>query len=217
MSHDLTPAGAHAALDDTPRMLDTYALVYALTLVFFMPGVMSIVNLPYREYTFAYVSLVTAPFLLGLFATLLTDSRDSLKTRAIRAAILTPLIVLTGVTVLFTSALITVPIGRVLRPQHFDIEGPVALAMLVLVALPLAPALFRRFRSPLGWRSVVQILALLFALAIVIGVAVLTLRPDRLLGTIQRKDIVIYVVGALTWYLPAFGIAAGAWRKVGLV
>ena len=56
-----------------------------LTLVFLVPGAVSIASLPFRDYTFAYVSLVTVPFVLGLLATLLTDSRDPLKTQLIRA------------------------------------------------------------------------------------------------------------------------------------
>ncbi len=130
---------------------------------------------------------------------------------------LTPIIILTGVTVLFTSSFIVLPISQVLTPSGFDIAGPIAMASLIVLALPLLPALIRRFSLPLGWRSVLQILALLFAIAVVVGVVVLTLRPDRTLATMQRKDVMIYIVGALVWYLPSFGLAAGVWRRVGLV
>jgi len=37
------------------------------------------------------------------------------------------------------------------------------------------------------------------------------------LSALARKDITIYVTGAVMWYLPSFGIAAGGWRVVGLV
>lgn len=203
--------------DAQPRVLDTYAILYALGLAFLVPGALSIANLPFRDYTFAYVSLVTVPYLLGVLATLFTDSRDPLKTLLIRSAVLVPAILLTGVTVLFTSSLIVLPISQVLTPERFDIAGPVAMAALIALALPLIPALVRRLRRPLDWRSVVQIAALLFAIAVVAGVVVLTLRPDRTLATMQRKDVMIYIVGALVWYLPSFGIAGGAWRRLGLV
>lgn len=207
-------ASRHA---ETPGVLDTYALLYALTLVFLVPGAMSIVNLPFRDYTFIYVALVTLPGLLGLLTTLFTDSRDSFKTLLIRVGVLSPLIALTGVTVLFTSSFIVVPVSQVLTPAGFDIAGPLAMAMLIGLALPLIPALIRRLRLPLGWRSVVHILALLFAIAVVAAVVVLTLRPDRSLATLERKDATIYIVGALVWYLPSFGISAGIWRRLGLV
>ena len=217
-SHETPVATASSAADaEAPGVLDTYAVVYALSLAFLVPGALSIASLPFRDYTFAYVSLVTVPFLLGLIATLFTDSRDPLKTLLIRAAVLTPIIVLTGVTVLFTSSFIVLPISQVLTPSGFDIAGPIAMASLIVLALPLLPALIRRFSLPLGWRSVLQILALLFAIAVVVGVVVLTLRPDRTLATMQRKDVMIYIVGALVWYLPSFGLAAGIWRRVGLV
>ena len=202
---------------EVPRVLDTYGVLYALSLVFLVPGALSIANLPFRDYTFAYVSLVTMPFLLGLLATLLTDSRDPLKTQLIRAAVLVPIILVTGVTVLFTSSFIILPISQVLTPSSFNIAGPIAMAGLVLTALPLITALLHSLKLPLGWRSVVHVVAILFAIAVVVGAVVLTLRPDRTLATMERKDVMIYIVGALVWYLPSFGIAAGIWRRVGLV
>ena len=210
-------AAGRATESATPGIFDTYALLYALTLVFLVPGAVSIGQLAFRDYTFSYVTLVTLPGLIGVLLMLFTDSRDSFKTLALRAAILTPLIALTGVTVLFTSSFILLPIGQILTPSGFDIAGPVAMLMLVLLATPLVPALVRRVRLPLGWRSVVHILALLFAIAVVIGVIALTLRPDHRLATMERKDATIYIVGALAWYLPAFGISAGIWRRVGLI
>ena len=202
---------------DAPRVFDTYGVLYALSLVFLVPGALAISNLPFRDYTFAYVSLVTMPFLLGLLATLLTDSRDPWKTQLLRAAVLVPIVLMTGVTVLFTSSFIVLPISQVLTPTNFDIAGPIAMVALIALALPLLPALLHSLRLPLGWRSVVHVLALLFAIAVVVGVVVLSLRPDRTLATMERKDVMIYIVGALVWYLPSFGIAAGVWRRVGLV
>jgi hypothetical protein len=217
-STDVSPSVAtDAYVDEPPRVFDTYARLYALSLVFLVPGVLSIANLPFRDYTFAYVSLVTVPFLLGLLATLFSDSRDPLKTQLIRAAVLTPIILVTGVTVLFTTSFIVLPISQVLTPSNFNVAAPIALISLLALAVPLAPSLLRSLRLPLGWRSVVHVLALLFAIAIVVGVAILTVRADRTLATMERKDVMIYIVGALTWYLPSFGIAAGLWRRIGLV
>ncbi len=216
-TRSVTDSGSAASHPEPPSVLDTYALLYGFSLLFLVPGALSIGNLAFRDYTFAYVSLVTVPFLLGLLATLLTDSREPIKTLLVRALVLTPIIVLTGVTVLFTSSFIVLPISQVLTPAGFDIAGPIALVTLILLAIPLVPALIRRLRLPLGWRSVAHIVALLFAIAVVVGVVVLTLRPDRTLATMQRKDVMIYIVGALVWYLPSFGVAAGVWRRVGLI
>ena len=167
-----TPAETTAPERTEPRVLDTYSLLYALTLVFLVPGAASLVGLPFRDYTFAYVARVALPGLLGLLAVFFTDSRDSLKTVLIRAAILSPLIMMTGVTVLFTSSFIALPIGQVLTPTGFDIAGPLATIMLVVLALPMIPTLLRSLRLPLGWRSVVHVVALLFAIAVVATVLV---------------------------------------------
>ena len=37
------------------------------------------------------------------------------------------------------------------------------------------------------------------------------------LADTARKDVVIYIIGGLVWYGPAFGIAAGVWRRTGMV
>jgi hypothetical protein len=202
---------------EPPCVLDTYALLYALTLVLLVPSVLAISQLPFRDYTFAYVTLVALPGLLGLLAVFFTDSRDPLKTVLTRAAVLAPLVAVSGVTILFTSSFVAIPISQVLKPNWYGVTGPLAVVILIALASPLVPALVRRFRLPLGWRSVVHVAALVFAIAIVAGVAVLSLRPDRTLATMERKDITIYIVGALVWYLPSFGVAAGIWRRLGLV
>jgi hypothetical protein len=219
METDVAPNSfvVEPADEAAPMVFDTYAVLYALTLVFLVPGAASIAQLPFRDYTFAYVSLVTVPFVLGLLATLLTDSRDPMRTQLIRAAVLTPLILVTGVTVLFTSAFIVVPISQVLRPSQFGFTTGVAAALLVLLAAPMLPAVLRRLRLPLGWRSLLQLVALVLAIAVVAGVVMLSLRSDRTLATMARKDVMIYIVGALVWYLPAFGVSAGVWRRIGLM
>ncbi|NTU71477.1 MAG: hypothetical protein HGB10_06625 [Coriobacteriia bacterium] len=200
-----------------PRVFDTYAVTYAFGILFLVPGAFAISRLPFREYTAAYVSLVTVPFVLAILATFLTDSADPMRTKLLRSAVLVPLVLLSGVTVLFTSSFIVLPISQVLTPAGFDIAGPIAIASLIALALPLLPATWRRLRTRMTVRSAAQTAAILFALTVVAIVVVLTLRDDRTLATMQRKDVVIYIVGALVWYLPSFGIAAGAWRRVDVV
>lgn len=202
---------------DAPRVLDTYALVYASILLFLAPGALAITRLPFRTYSFAYVSLITVPFLLGLAFVFFTDSADSARTKLLRTAILTPIIVLTGVTVLFTSSLLVLPMSYFVRPEfHTDTIWP-SIALLVALALPLLPALWRRLRAPFGAMRIVQALIIVLALALVAFVVYLSIIPERTIATMVRKDVMIYIVGALVWYLPSFGISAGVWRRVGLV
>lgn len=200
-----------------PRFFDTYSLVYAYTLVFLAPGVASLAGLPFRTYTFQYVALVTVPFLLGLIATFMTDSTDSLRTKLVRSAILVPLVSITGVTVLFTGSLSVLVVTPLLGDHNFSATTPVAVAGFALLALPLVFTLVSRVRTRITWQTALQIVAILFALAIVGYVLYLMMSGAGVLKATARKDLVIYITGALTWYLPSFGLAAGAWRRVGLV
>lgn len=203
--------------DTEPRVLDTYALVYSFALVALMPGMLMLSQLPFRTYTFAYVSLATAPFLIGLIATFFTDSRDGLRTMLLRTAILTPIIVFTGVGLMFTSSLLLVPASRWIVPENFAWLTWVSMGLLALLAAPLPVALFRRLAArPVRWTTIFQIVFLLLAMGLVIAAMVATAQ-GTLTRELARKDIVIYIIGAMTWYLPAFGITAGAWRRVGLV
>ena len=59
--------------------------------------------MPFRTYTFEYVSVFAGPFVLGLLATFITDSTDPWRRVALRSAILLPLVIMTGVTVLFAA------------------------------------------------------------------------------------------------------------------
>ena len=54
-------------------------------------------------------------------------------------------------------------------------------------------------------------------MAVVGAVVYLSLQPGRELATMVRKDVMIYIIGGLVWYLPSFGLAAGVWRAVGPV
>jgi len=212
MSEELT-----AQAVEEPRVSDTYALVYAATLLFLVPGSIAIGQLPFRTYTPQYVSLVTVPFLLGVLFTFLTDSRDPAKTVALRVAILTPLIMVSGVAVMFTSSLFLLPINQFLGPEYRALTTPLAALLLVGLASPLVFALVRRARTPMNWRSFVQGLVLVTALVVVAIVVYMSVWQVGALGDVARKDIVIYIIGGLVWYGPAFGISAGVWRRTGLV
>jgi hypothetical protein len=200
-----------------PRFFDTYALVYAFILTFLIPGLAVMSTLPFRTYTLPYVMAFAGPFVLGLLATFVTDSKDSWRRVALRSAILLPLVVITGVTVLFTGSLSVLPINQFLKPGNGAVTAPITVALLAVLAAPLLFALVRRLTTRPDWRSVVQILALVIALGVAAWVGYMMLGPAGALRGFARKDLTIYVTGAVMWYLPSFGIAAGAWRAVGLV
>lgn len=206
--------------EEPPRVLDTYAVSYAFILLFLVPGALLIARLPFRTYTFSYVSLITMPFVLGLLATFLTDSRESLRTIALRSAVLIPLVSVSGVAVMFTSSILLLPINQFLGPEFRAVVTPIAGALLVALVVPLIVAIVRRVRVPFDVRTAIQAVAMILALVLAIAVVYLSVFQVGRLGELakeMRKDVVIYIVGALVWYLPAFGISAGIWRRLGLV
>jgi len=211
------PESSTGPLATEPRFFDTYSLTYAFILVFLAPGVASLARLPFRTYTFQYVALVTVPFALGLLALFLTDSTDPLKTRLMRSAIMIPLISVTGVTVLFTGSLTVLVVTPLLAGHNYAATTPFAVAGFAVLALPLVYTLVKRLRGPYTWQTIVHVLVLVASIAIVIWVLYMMLSGANVLKSVARKDLVIYITGALTWYLPSFGIAAGAWRRVGLI
>jgi hypothetical protein len=210
---EITPRSVH----EEPRVFDTYALVYAFILLFLVPGSILIGRLPFRTYTPTYVSLITMPFVLALMITFLTDSHDAARTVAIRIAVLVPVVLLTGVTVLFASSLFLLPIKGLLGPEYRELTTPLAALLLVALSSPLVLAVPRRLRDRVSLRTVVQAVAMVLALVLVGAVVYISVWHVGLLGDIARKDIVIYIIGGLVWYGPAFGLAAGVWRRVGLV
>ena len=200
-----------------PGFFDTYALVYAFILTFLIPGLAFMSTLPFRTYTSAYVLAFAGPFVLGLLATFFTDTTDSWRRIGLRSAILIPLVAVTAVTVLFTGSLTVLPISQFLKPGNGAVTAPITVVLLAVLAAPLLLALVRRLRKRPDWRAVVQILALVTALAVAVWVGYMMLGPAGSLRDFARKDLTIYLTGAVMWYLPSFGIAAGAWRAVGLV
>ena len=210
-------AAAPLTASAEPRFFDTYALVYAFILTFLIPGLAVMSTLPFRTYTFQYVMAFAGPFVLGLLATFITDNTDPWRRVALRSAILLPLVTVTGVTVLFTGSLTVLPISQYLKPGNGAVTTPLTVLLLAVLAAPMVFALVKRVRTRPDWRAVVQILALVIALGVAGWVGYMMLGTPGELRGFARKDLTIYLTGAVMWYLPSFGIAAGAWRAVGLV
>jgi hypothetical protein len=211
------PAESVPAEPDTPPVFDTYSLVYAFSWAFLIPGLALLNTQPFRTYDFAYVTYVTLPFLLGVVATFLTDSRDGGRTLWIRIGILTPLSLVCGIGVLWTLALSVVPISPYLLPENYAFTTPLTVALLLAIASPLVWSIWRRLTSKTTPQSVLQIAVMLVALVTVAWLGHLMFQPHDAVRTFARKDITIYVTGSLMWYLPSFGIAAGVWRRLGVV
>jgi hypothetical protein len=200
-----------------PPVFDTYSLVYAFSWAFLIPGLALLNTQPFRTYDFAYVTYVSLPFLLGLVATFLTDSHERGAALWVRVAVLTPLSLVTGIGVLWILALSVIPISPYLEPQNYAFTTPITVAVLLAIASPLLWSIWRRVTRKVTALSMLQVAVMLVAVACVAYLAYLMFQPHDAVRTFARKDITIYVTGSLMWYLPSFGIAAGIWRRLGIV
>lgn len=206
-----------------PSILDTYSVSYSLILLFLLPGVALMSRLPFGDarsttYTLEYVSLVTVPFVLGTAVAFLLSSPEGLKRALLRVAVLTPLVVLTGVTFMFGFSMVMIPASKFLgiREQGLSIAWWVGFAA---VSAPLVVSLLRKVRTlrSEGLFGVLQVVPIFLAVGLAVALAVFSFFVDANIYELWRKDVVIYVVGALSWYAPSFGLAAGFWRRTGLV
>jgi len=204
--------------DTEPRVLDTYALTYAFTALYFIAALFMVDTWSFAVYTPAYVVLLGVPFLLGPATVFLTDSKDGLRTVAIRTAVLVPLVALTGITFLFVAMVVVlIPLSLVLSRENFEVLTILSMAVVVLFASPLAIAFVKRIRGGLTAVGLFQMAALLACMFAVGWMLVMTFDPGHALAEFIRRDLVDHYAGAFTWYMPAFALAAGIWRRVGLV
>lgn len=202
----------------TPRVLDTYGLTYAFTALLLIPGLFAIDRWSILIYSPAYLALIALPFLLGPAIVFLIDSRDGLRTVAVRSAVLSPLVAFTGVTFVFVSMLvIVVPLSIFVVPENFGSLTLLFVASLVLLAAPLLVSLVSRFREGVSLLGVLQIAVLSIIIAVLAWMIAMTFSGTDTLATFLNADVVDHFVGAFTWYLPALALAAGLWRRAGLV
>lgn len=202
----------------TPRVLDTYGLTYAFTALLLVPGLFIIDRLSIVMYSPAYLALMAVPFVLGPALVFALDSDDGPRTLAIRSAVLAPLTALTGVTFVFLAMIVIVlPLSFWIMPVFSDYLSTFFAFMLVVVSVPLVVSLLSRLREGLSPAGVLKTVALALVVAVVAWIVAMTLGTSDTLDTFLRKDLVKQFAAAFAWYLPALALAAGLWRRAGVV
>jgi hypothetical protein len=200
------------AEEEAPGLLDTYALLYAFTLLWLVPALVLLAALPMYSYSNAYAALVALPPVAGMISLLLTD-RERPGWRALlgRTVLLVALATTGSVAFIFVGMML-IPVVAGLIASHIDLFGAMSVVSLVIVSAPLLPVLVRMVRG----REWLRVAVLLLALVGVGVVLYLTVTPAKTLVTALRKDQVSFLVGGLTWYLPAYGAAGAICRALGL-
>ncbi|MDO8987143.1 MAG: hypothetical protein Q7V14_02850, partial [Coriobacteriia bacterium] len=103
----------------TPSMLDTYGMTYAFSAILLVAGLFTIDRLSIVMYSPAYLALISVPFMLGPAIVFAIDSPDSMRTVLRRSAVLAPLTLLTGVTLLFLAMIVIIlPLSFWVMPRY---------------------------------------------------------------------------------------------------
>jgi hypothetical protein len=212
-----TAIGAETGESEAPRMLDTYALLFAATLVCLVPSGLVLTTVPMYSYTPLYTSLVALPPLLGMLVVLATDpEKRSIGSLLGRTALLSALALAGSVSLMFAGALLLFPVSTWLVPANFGAFAAVAVGLLLVMTAPLVVVLIRQIRDRSSIRSWVRI-ALIVAALVGIGVVIYySFAPGRVLATALRKDQGSFLMGAITWYIPTYALSGAIARKVGL-
>lgn len=202
----------------TPGVLDTYGLTYAFTALLLVPGLFIIDRLSIVLYSPAYLALISIPFVLGPALVFAFDSNDGPRTIAIRSAVLAPLTALTGVAFVFLAMIVIVlPLSFWVMPVFSEYLSALFVFMLVVVTVPLVISLLSRIREGLSISGVVKMVVLAAIVAVIAWIVAMTLGTSDTLDTFMRKDLVEQFAAAFAWYLPALALAAGLWRRAGVV
>ncbi|MBU4556909.1 MAG: hypothetical protein KJ747_08570 [Actinobacteria bacterium] len=202
----------------TPSMLDTYGMTYAFTALLLVAGLFTIDRLSIVMYSPVYLALIAAPFMLGPAIVFAIDSPGSMRTVLRRSAVLAPLTLLTGVTLLFLAMIVIIlPLSFWVMPHYSASLTPLFVAALVLVAAPMVVSFVSRIREGISVSGLIQMAVLLVVAAMVAWIIVETFAPGDTLYTFLRKDVAKHFTGGFAWYLPALALAAGLWRRAEII
>lgn len=197
--------------DETPGVLDSYSLIYAFTLLWTVAALALLAGVRMYSYTPAYTALMVLPPGLGVTSVLLTERHGSWRSLLGRATLLTVLAAAGSVALIF-GGMLTLPVVIDWVVSHLSGAAPFAIGLLALMTAPLLVTLVREARAGRWLRAGVIVVAIAL-----VGVTLYTsATPSRLIVDALRKDQMSFFMGALNWYLPAYGLAGAILRRLGL-
>ncbi|MBN2404738.1 MAG: hypothetical protein JXE06_04075 [Coriobacteriia bacterium] len=200
-----------------PTLRESYSLVYAFTLLLYLPAIILLGTQGYYSYTPGYLALMVLPPLLGmLIAIRIGDLSESWKAVVIRSLVSGVLGMVIGGAVFMTTSFFLAFLGPAFEAHAFDALSIGVGAVFLLLGLPLVLTAVSRFRTR-GASAKIEAVACVLALVVVAGVAVMLLDGQHSLVSALRKDQLSYLVGGVLWYTPAYALVGSVWRLIGLV
>ena len=202
-------------IDDTPAVSETYGLVYAFTLLLYIPCIAALSLFEKYSFSPGYLLAMTAAPVLGMLLVMFTEplTRSVLRTAG-SALLLSGLSLMGSLGVMFGGALLIAPFQEWIRVRYFATLTVLAVVFLAALVMPLAIALVRVVRGSGGLRWI-RAAALVLALGCVGVILVMTVQPSHPLGAL-RIDQASFLIGGLVAYLPGYAVSAGLWRKFGV-
>jgi hypothetical protein len=210
----IAPPSVSAAVEErAPRMLDTYALLYAFTALWTVPALLLLAGERMYSYTPLYTLLVALPPGLGMLTLLISErAKTGWRSLLTRAVVLTVLTTAGSVLFIFGGMVAILPFALAWIVPHLMDSGPIPVVALIAVSSPLAIVLVREVRA----RRWVRALAIAAVVGIVVFDIVTGATPGALVVSVLRKDQISFFQGAMAWYLPSYGLAGAICRRVGL-
>ncbi|MHB1340856.1 MAG: hypothetical protein ACYCX5_03745 [Coriobacteriia bacterium] len=206
-------ATAHAPL----RLRDSYSLLYAFTMVAFLPAIALLRTRAMYSYDLPYLVIMVAPPLLAMV--LLTFVHDPSPTvlRTLGKALLYAVAgMILGATLFLVGSFFLAFLGPVFESHEWG-GLQIAIGIIIgLFSLPLLLSAIARIRQ-LRPGPAAEAVAILFAMAALIAVGGSLLATDGWLTGMLRKDQVSYLVGGVFWYLPSYALVGGIIRSLGIV
>lgn len=201
-------------VEPTPSagFIETYGAVFAFGFLWFMPAVILLGTQPSDSFNVVYSALLLLPLFLTPVAVVVTDKAgtDSFHFRVLA------LTAVAGVASLFavivgTPVVVYLFINQVGHDQ--SLTAAMTAAGLAAVGAPMLPAAFQAARAG-RWARVAAMLAAMAGVAVLVFV---TAGQGGFIADNLRDDQATIMMGVIGWCLPAFGLAAGLARRMGLV
>jgi len=213
------PAAHQAAIeavDDTPAVSETYGVVYALTLLLYLPSLAALRLFDMYSFSPGYLLVMMASPLFAALFLMFTEPLTMSPVRTFGSAMLLAGLSLMGsVGVTFGGALLLMPFQQWIRMENMGPMSVIAVAFLALLAAPLVVSAVRTLRGGSGWMRVLRLAAIGLALGAVVAILVLTVQPSHPLTSL-RTDQSSFLIAGLVSYLPGYAISAALWRRFGI-
>lgn len=212
------PRRADLDAQATPlRFRDSYALLYAFTLLIFIPALAGIGIEAYYSYTPLYLLFMVAPPLLAMVALMLTHQRSATTLRTIGKGLLFGVLSMIGGGALF----LTTSFGLALLGPAFESHefGPLQIGVaviMVIYALPMVMGIVDRLRRPSAG-ALVEAVLLLAAVAALGFIGWIVLTQQSAIIDAMRKDQSSFLVGGVMWYIPAYSLVGSVIRSLGVI